>query len=148
MSLARAEEQTLARIESHLRISDPKLAFQLSVFARRPWRRKGPVRERISPWRPRPGRWWARSRVLAVAFAVAALGVLWGIVINETTHTVKPPACAARVAKFPWGTAGCSRAHRPSFRSHSPQGPWYSPDGPSASSQNSQQLAGTGSPPP
>lgn len=103
MSLAPAEEQALAQIESRLRRSDPKLALMLKALARRPLAHKGPARERISPWRPHP----RRLRLAAVALVVLALGVLWGIVLANVNHPAPLRACGSVVMQR--GT--CPAAH-------------------------------------
>lgn len=98
MSLRPAEEHKLARIERRLSRSDPRLAVMLKAFGKHPFRRKGPVRERVSPWRPHA----RRTRVLVAAFVVVVLGVLGAIVIS-TGHSPSPRACG----KAPRGQTGC-----------------------------------------
>ena len=45
MSLAPGEQQTLTKIKSRLRRSDPKLAARLLLLRRHAFRRQGPARE-------------------------------------------------------------------------------------------------------
>ncbi len=103
MSLAPGERQALARIESQLRRSDPKLAVMLTLFGRRAFRRKGPGRERISPWHPHA----RRLRLAVMAAATVALGVLFGMAISSHSTLQAPRGCGSVITYL----ATCQAGH-------------------------------------
>ncbi len=103
MSLAPGERQALARIESQLRRSDPKLAVMLTLFGRRAFRRTGPVRERISPWHPHARRLW----LAVMAAATVALGVLFGMAFSSHSTPLAPRGCGSVITYL----ATCQAGH-------------------------------------
>lgn len=86
MSLAPDEQEELIQIEDRLRWSDPGLALKLEMFEHQAFRRTGPVRERLSPWRRRP---WL-LRLLIILPIVLLIGVVWAIAF--THHPAPAPA--------------------------------------------------------
>lgn len=90
MSLPPAEQQALARIESHLRRSDPRLAIMLEIFGRQPYQRKGPVGEGLSPWRPRA----RHLRLFALMALLAIACLLLVIMLGRTAQSAGARTCS------------------------------------------------------
>jgi Protein of unknown function (DUF3040) len=99
MSLAPGEQQTLTAIESQLQRSDPGLAAMFAAFSSQVVRRQGPVRELLSPWRPRSKR-VLRIVLLAVLAGLLVLGIVLGFLV--TSHAGPPDGTFVPVP----GTAG------------------------------------------
>lgn len=66
-------EQQLTAIESQLRKSDPGLEGMFEAFTRQPTLRQGPVRERLTPWRPAARAARASAKMMAVFVTLACL---------------------------------------------------------------------------
>lgn len=79
MSLAPGEQETLTEIENSLCRSDPRLAAMFAVFSRQIFGRQGPVRELLSPWRPRSRQ--IMKIVLLVVAIICVFAVIVGIVM-------------------------------------------------------------------
>jgi hypothetical protein len=106
MSLAPSEQQILAEIENRLRRSDPGLAARLALFSRRAARRKGPVRERLSPWRA-----GHRHLMRIVVVAATAVAAIVSIVLLARGSPGRGPAGVIPMTRAAWcpaQPAGCS----------------------------------------
>jgi hypothetical protein len=116
MSLAPSEREALARIESSLRSSDPRLAARMATFTALASRRRIPRWKCLSPWRLRI----RRLIPLAVATAVAALVVLGGVFLSHTSQVPGPPRNVCRVAIVQ--TSNCQSAGRAPAHPNRPAG--------------------------
>jgi hypothetical protein len=100
MSLAPGEQETLTEIEHSLCRSDPRLAAMFAVFSRQIFARQGPVRELLSPWRPRSRRFMKLFLLVVVIMCLCA--IVAGIVMTSHSGGVPPGASApvSGAAKF------------------------------------------------
>lgn len=86
MSLAPDEQKTLTVIETQLRKSDPRLVAKFALFATQVFRRKGPVRERVTPWRVAHHR-RIRHMVISFVLLLSLLGVvLTLLLVGSSAH--------------------------------------------------------------
>lgn len=84
MSLAPDEQETLAVIETQLRKSDPRLAAKFAIFAHQVFRRKGPVRELVTPWRVAARR-RIRHTMITIVILLSLLGVVIGLLLAASS---------------------------------------------------------------
>jgi hypothetical protein len=149
MALAADDRHALARIESALRRSDPKLATMLATFNRLHQSERMPAREllprprprlRLRGWVTRTGRWFSRWRlyppvspesrkrpsfrpaeVVSLVMATCALGVMVVLfTVLGHTRSAMPPARGGACA--PTALLSCQPAARSAGTTESTKG--------------------------
>jgi hypothetical protein len=116
MSLAPSEREALARIESSLRSSDPRLAARMATFTVLASRRRIPHWKCLSPWRLQI----KRIIVVIIATAAAALVVLGGVFLSHLSQVPGPPRNLCGIAIDQ--TNSCQSAGRAPTQPNRPAG--------------------------